>query len=75
MVERHRHELAAIIVEPMMGAAGAIAGDPAFLQGLRDAATHHGIVLIFDEVMTSRLSPGGLQAKLGITPDMTTFGK
>ena len=58
-----------------MGAAGAIAGDPAFLQGLRAAADRHGIVLIFDEVMTSRLSPGGLQAKLGITPDMTTFGK
>ena len=46
-----------------------------FLQGLRAAADRHGIVLIFDEVMTSRLSPGGLQAKLGITPDMTTFGK
>ena len=75
LIERHGRELAAIIVEPMMGAAGAIAGDPAFLQGLRDAADRHGIVLIFDEVMTSRLSPGGLQAKLGITPDMTTFGK
>src|SRR5690606_2169344 len=75
LIERHADELAAIIVEPMMGAAGAIAGDPAFLQGLRDAATRHGIVLIFDEVMTSRLSPGGLQAKLGITPDLTAVGK
>jgi glutamate-1-semialdehyde 2,1-aminomutase len=75
LVERHASELAAIVVEPMMGAAGAIAGEPAFLQGLRDAASRHGIVLIFDEVMTSRLSPGGLQAKLGITPDLTTFGK
>jgi glutamate-1-semialdehyde 2,1-aminomutase len=74
-IERHAHELAAIIVEPMMGAAGALAGEPAFLQGLREAATRHGIVLIFDEVMTSRLSPGGLQAKLDITPDLTTFGK
>lgn len=75
VIERHAHELAAIIVEPMMGAGGCIAADPAFLQGLRDAATRHGIVLIFDEVMTSRLSPGGLQAKLGVLPDMTTFGK
>ena len=74
-IERHAHELAAIIVEPMMGAAGAIAGEPEFLEGLREAAARHGIVLIFDEVMTSRLSPGGLQAKLGITPDLTTFGK
>jgi glutamate-1-semialdehyde 2,1-aminomutase len=75
LIERHARELAAIIVEPMMGAAGAIAGAPAFLQGLRDAASRHGIILIFDEVMTSRLSPGGLQTALGITPDMTTFGK
>ena len=75
LIERHARELAAIIVEPMMGAAGAIAGDPAFLHGLRAAASRHGIVLIFDEVMTSRLAPGGLQEKLGITPDMTTFGK
>ena len=75
VIGRHAPELAAIIVEPMMGAAGAIAGEPAFLQGLRELATDHGILLIFDEVMTSRLSPGGLQAKLGITPDLTTFGK
>jgi glutamate-1-semialdehyde 2,1-aminomutase len=74
-IERHAHELAAIIVEPMMGAAGAIPGDPEFLRGLREAATRHGIILIFDEVMTSRLSPGGLQGQLGITPDLTTFGK
>ena len=58
-----------------MGAGGCIPGEPGFLQGLRDAATRHGIILIFDEVMTSRLSPGGLQAALGVTPDMTTFGK
>ena len=75
LIEAHGHELAAIIVEPMMGAGGGIAGEPAFLQGLRAAASAHGIILIFDEVMTSRLSPGGLQAKLGIVPDMTTFGK
>lgn len=75
LIERHAHELAAIIVEPMMGSAGAIAGEPGFLAALREAATRHGIVLVFDEVMTSRLAPGGLQGRLGITPDMTTFGK
>ncbi|UEM25200.1 aspartate aminotransferase family protein (plasmid) [Skermanella mucosa] len=75
LVERHAGDLAAIIVEPMMGAGGCIAGTPEFLQALRDAATRHGVVLIFDEVMTSRLSPGGLQSKLGIVPDMTSFGK
>jgi glutamate-1-semialdehyde 2,1-aminomutase len=75
VIERYARQLAAIIVEPMMGAAGAVPGNPAFLKGLRKAATRHGIVLIFDEVMTSRLSPGGLQERLGIVPDMTTFGK
>jgi glutamate-1-semialdehyde 2,1-aminomutase len=67
--------LAAILVEPMLGAGGCIPGDPAFLAGLRGAATRTGAVLICDEVMTSRLSPGGRQAELGIVPDMTTLGK
>ena len=75
LVEKHKHELAAIILEPMMGGGGAIAADRAFLQALRDASAKHGIVLIFDEVMTSRLSPGGLQEVHGIRPDMTSFGK
>ncbi|MDH3691085.1 MAG: aspartate aminotransferase family protein [Gammaproteobacteria bacterium] len=75
LIEQHAETLAAILVEPMMGAAGAIPGDPEFLQGLRKAASEHEVVLIFDEVMTSRLSTGGLQLKLGIIPDMTTFGK
>jgi glutamate-1-semialdehyde 2,1-aminomutase len=74
-VAAHAHELAAIVIEPMMGGGGAIAADKEFLQALRDACTRHGIVLIFDEVMSSRLSSGGLQKKLGITPDMTAFGK
>ena len=46
-----------------MGAGGGIPADRDFLQSLRDAATRHGILLIFDEVMTSRLAPGGLQGK------------
>ena len=48
---------------------------PEFLKMLRHECTDLGIVLVFDEVMTSRLSPSGLQGRLGITPDMTTFGK
>jgi glutamate-1-semialdehyde 2,1-aminomutase len=71
----HAGEIAAILVEPMVGAGGCIPAEPSFLQGLRDAANEHGIALIFDEVMTSRLSAGGLQGRLGITPDLTTFGK
>jgi glutamate-1-semialdehyde 2,1-aminomutase len=75
LLRRHAKDLAAVIVEPMQGGGGCIAGTPKFLGMLRKECTTHGIVLIFDEVMTSRLSPGGMQGKLGIAPDMTTFGK
>jgi len=75
LLRRHAKELAAVIVEPMQGGGGCIAGTPEFLGMLRAECTANGIVLIFDEVMTSRLSPGGMQARLGIAPDMTTFGK
>jgi glutamate-1-semialdehyde 2,1-aminomutase len=68
-------DIAAVLVEPMQGSAGAIPAQPGFLEGLREVTRSHGIVLIFDEVMTSRLAPGGLQEKLGVIPDMTTFGK
>jgi glutamate-1-semialdehyde 2,1-aminomutase len=75
VIEREAQDLAAIVIEPMMGAGGGICAEPAFLAMLREAADRHGIVLIFDEVMTSRMSHGGLQARLGIIPDMTTLGK
>ena len=67
--------IAAILVEPMQGSGGCIAANPTFLAMLRAGATRVGAVLVFDEVMTSRMSAGGLQARLGITPDMTTLGK
>ena len=75
VIERHGEDLAAILVEPMMGSGGCIEGDPDFLGTLRDAADRHGAILIFDEVMTSRLGPGGRQGALGILPDLTTLGK
>lgn len=68
-------EVAAIVVEPMQGSAGCIPADRAFLQALRDWATTNGALLVFDEVMTSRLAPGGLQSVHGVTPDLTTLGK
>lgn len=74
-IEREGADLAAVLVEPMMGSAGCIAGDPEFLGALRAAADRHGALLVFDEVMTSRLGPGGLQGELGILPDLTTLGK
>jgi len=75
LVGQHAQSLAAIIVEPLMGSGGCIPADPAFLRTLREEADRHGIVLVFDEVMTSRLAPGGLHGKLGITPDLVAFGK
>ena len=70
-----RHDLAAILVEPMLGGSGCIPGERGFLAGLRALADETGAVLIFDEVMTSRLAPGGLQEVHDIRPDMTTLGK
>lgn len=75
LAREHAADLACILVEPMLGSGGCIPADPGFLQALRDTATETGAVLIFDEVMTSRMSAGGQQARLGITPDMTTLGK
>ena len=75
LIERHAGELAAIVVEPMLGGGGCIPAETEFLKALRDSAHQYGVVLIFDEVMTSRLSSGGLQAKLDVIPDLTTLGK
>ncbi len=68
-------DTAAVLVEPVLGSGGCIPGSTAFLSALRRRSEEHGALLIFDEVMTSRLSPGGRQAQLGITPDLTTIGK
>lgn len=75
LIEDHRDDLAAVIVEPMLGNAGCIPGDQKFLQALRAATARHNIVLVFDEVLTSRLSPGGAQQIFDISPDLTTLGK
>ena len=68
-------DLACILVEPMFGSTGCVAAEKPFLEGLRRLATEAGALLIFDEVMTSRLYPGGLQAVHGVKPDLTTLGK
>lgn len=73
--ERHGHELAAVLVEPLQGSAGCIPGEAEFLGALRAGCDRHGALLVFDEVMTSRLGPGGLQDVLGIRADITTLGK
>lgn len=68
-------DIGVILVEPMQGVAGMVPGTHAFLSFLRAEATRIGAILIFDEVITSRLFYGGFQEHLGIVPDMTTIGK
>ena len=75
LIRENADRLAAVLVEPMQGASGAIPGEAGFLRALREACTAHGVLLIFDEVMTSRVAPNGRQGQLGITSDMTTLGK
>jgi glutamate-1-semialdehyde 2,1-aminomutase len=75
LIAEHGEALAAIILEPMMGGGGCIPAEPDFLHGLRDLASQTGALLILDEVMTSRLAPGGLQSVRGVRPDLTTLGK
>jgi glutamate-1-semialdehyde 2,1-aminomutase len=74
-IRAHTDELAAVIVEPMLGSGGCIPARPDFLEALRQITRKTGTLLIFDEVMTSRMSFGGQQARLGLTPDLTTLGK
>lgn len=75
LIRSHASDLAAVLVEPMLGAGGCIPASDAFLAMLREETSSAGAVLVFDEVMTSRLSPGGLQQVTGVTPDLTTLGK
>lgn len=76
LVETHPGEIAAIILEPVAGNMGLVTPKEGFLQGLREICDKHGILLIFDEVMTGfRLSPGGAQQLFDVTPDLTTLGK
>jgi glutamate-1-semialdehyde 2,1-aminomutase len=68
-------EIAAVILEPVMGSAGLVASPPGFLQRVRDAAHAAGALLVLDEVITLRLAAGGAQARDGVTPDLTAMGK
>jgi glutamate-1-semialdehyde 2,1-aminomutase len=73
---RHGDQIAAVIVEPVVGNMGCVPPAPGFLEAMRELCTRHGALLIFDEVMTGfRLSLGGAQQLYGIRPDLTTLGK
>ena len=67
--------LAAVLVDPLLGIGGVIPPADGFLQRLREITERHGIVLIFDEVISFRVAWGGAQERFGVRPDLTTFGK
>ncbi|MBN2485686.1 MAG: glutamate-1-semialdehyde 2,1-aminomutase [Bacteroidales bacterium] len=76
LFHQYAKDIAAIIVEPVAGNMGVVLPDIQFLRGLRDLATKHSALLIFDEVITGfRMAKGGAQEYYGIIPDITTLGK
>ncbi|KAL2826665.1 pyridoxal phosphate-dependent transferase [Aspergillus cavernicola] len=82
LIAENKGIAAAVLVEPMQGAGGCIPGTPEFLHAVQKTAQENGIIFILDEVMTSRLAPGGLQSVLlhpntstPLGPDLTTLGK
>jgi glutamate-1-semialdehyde 2,1-aminomutase len=76
LVRERGHDIAAIITEPIMGNTGVIPPKPGYLEFLRQITADHGIVLIFDEVITGfRVALGGAQALYGVVPDLTTMAK
>src|SRR5436190_5635895 len=75
-VRRHGPELAAVICEPIYYNAGCVIPTAEFLAALRRLTREHGVLLIFDEVLSAfRMAPGGAQEFLGVTPDLCTLGK
>jgi glutamate-1-semialdehyde 2,1-aminomutase len=75
LLRAHASELACLIMEPIVSAFGYVPGRPEFLRGIRKLTEELGIVLIFDEVQSLRVAPGGAQELLGVTADLTCLGK
>jgi glutamate-1-semialdehyde 2,1-aminomutase len=75
-LEAHGDQVAAILMEPVMGNSGAILPEPGYLQGVRAATHEHGALLVFDEVITGlRIAPGGAQEHFLVSPDITVLSK
>src|SRR5262249_10701556 len=74
-IEREAHHLAAVVVDPVPNRVGLMPARREFLRALREVTDRHGIVLIFDEVISFRVGYQGAQGAFGVTPDVTTLGK
>ena len=76
LIEANKDEIACIIIEPVPGNMGCIPPNKGFLKGLRELCDKHGILLVFDEVMSGfRLAAGGVQERMGVNADIACFGK
>ena len=75
LIRKHKDELSCVMMEAVASGFGYTPGNPEFLKGIRELTEELGIVLIFDEVQSFRLSSGGAQELLGVTPDLTAMGK
>jgi glutamate-1-semialdehyde 2,1-aminomutase len=76
LLEKREQEIAAVIAEPIMCNNGCVLPEPGFLEGLRQACSRHGVVLIFDEIITGfRVALGGAQDHFKVIPDLAVFGK
>jgi glutamate-1-semialdehyde 2,1-aminomutase len=75
ILEKEAGSIAALLVDPLLGIGGILPPVDGFLERVRAVTERHGIVLIFDEVISFRVAPGGAQERFGIRPDLTTLGK
>ena len=75
IIRKHKDELACVIMEVVASAFGYLPANPTFLSGIRELTRELGILLIFDEVQSLRLAPGGAQELMGVVPDITALGK
>lgn len=74
-LKKYEDKIAAVILEPMLGALGMVTPQAGYLKGLKELTERHGVLLIFDEVITFRISTGGIQKSEGVIPDLTAMGK
>ena len=75
LLRAHSGEVAAIILEPVLGSGGGVEPQPGYLRGVRQLADTYDVLLIFDEILTFRLDVGGIQSAVGVTPDLTSVAK
>ncbi|MEZ5274661.1 MAG: aspartate aminotransferase family protein [Ilumatobacteraceae bacterium] len=75
IIEAHAHELAAVVLDPVVSRMGFVQATPEYLRMVRDVTAQHGILLIFDEVFSFRMGYHGAQGEVGVTPDLTALGK